>query len=54
MIIIMLVGILQVYYFIIERGLLDFVFKYHCMIRMFDGDWWYQTIRDGVDIWNDF
>lgn len=28
--------------------------KYHCMIRMFDGDWWYETVFDGMDMWNDF
>ena len=28
--------------------------KYHCMIRLFDGNWWYETVKDGKDIWNDF
>ena len=25
-----------------------------CMIRMFDGHWWYETLLNGKDIWNDF
>lgn len=28
--------------------------KYHCMIRLFHGGWWYETVLDGRDIWNDF
>ena len=28
--------------------------KYLCMIRLFDGNWWYETVKDGKDIWNDF
>ena len=28
--------------------------KYHCMIRMFVDDWWFETVKDGKDIWNVF
>ena len=28
--------------------------KYHCMIRLYDGRWWYETFCDGKDSWNDF
>ena len=28
--------------------------KYHCMIRLYSGCWWFETVLDGEDIWNDF